>query len=74
MPQALPNWLTPQQFQQAVDEMRAVVGKQWVVAEDGPALRSYRDAFSPEDDDVFLPTAVVAPDGVEQIQDRKSVV
>lgn len=68
MPQALPDWLTPQQFWQAVQEMRAVVGKQWVVSEDGPALRSYRDAFSPEEDDVFLPSAVVAPDGIEQIQ------
>lgn len=68
MPQALPDWLTPRQFKQAVDEMRAVVGGQWVVYEDGPALRSYRDAFSPEEDDVFLPSAVVAPNGVEQIQ------
>ncbi|HCO42599.1 MAG TPA: oxidoreductase [Gammaproteobacteria bacterium] len=68
MPKALPDWLTPQQFWQAVDEMRAVVGKDWVISEDGPALRSYRDAFSPEEDDTFLPSAVVAPDGVEQIQ------
>ncbi|WP_372720208.1 FAD-dependent oxidoreductase, partial [Immundisolibacter sp.] len=68
MPQVLPDWLTPQQFQQAVKEMRAVVGDKWVFYEDGPALRSYRDAYSTLDDDAFLPSAVVAPDGVEEIQ------
>ena len=36
MPQALPDWLTPQQFFQAVEEMRAVVGKQWVVVRGRP--------------------------------------
>jgi 4-cresol dehydrogenase (hydroxylating) flavoprotein subunit len=65
---ALPEGLTAERFNAAVAEMRAIVGERWVIAEEGPALRSYRDPYATLPDEAFLPSAVVAPDGVEEIQ------
>ena len=68
MANLVPEGLTADVFYQAVAEMRAVVGKQWVFAEDEAALRSYRAAYGATPDDAHLPSAAVAPDGVDQIQ------
>ena len=68
MAQVLPEWVEPKDFAAAIDAMRGVVGKQWVIAEEGPKLNSYRDPYSTLPDGAHLPSAVVAPDGVEEIR------
>ena len=69
MATALPNGVDAQDFNTAIDAMRGVVGKQWVFTDTTSAnLRSYRDAFSTIPGDANMPSAAVAPDGVEEIQ------
>ena len=63
MANLVPEGLTADVFNQAVAEMHAVVGKQWVFAEDQAALRSYRAAYGATPDEAHLPSAAVAPDG-----------
>ena len=63
----LPQGIAPADFEKALDELVGVVGKAWVFIDEQP-LSSYRDAYSPLADDAMLPSAAVAPDGVEQIQ------
>lgn len=67
MSQNLPEGVSASAFNAALDEMRAIVGPQWVFVEQLP-ISSYRDAYSPLPGDGMLPSAAVAPDGIEQIQ------
>ncbi|MSR16096.1 MAG: FAD-binding oxidoreductase [Gammaproteobacteria bacterium] len=64
----LPPNLTQADFDRAMDELRAVLGREWVIAEDGPRRASYRDPFAPRDVDKSEPTAAVAPANVSEIQ------
>jgi (+)-pinoresinol hydroxylase len=65
----LPPGLTSKDFSDALKEFEAAVGKQWVFTSDED-MDLYRDSYSPfwhEAQDP-VPSAAVAPDGVEQVQ------
>ena len=64
----LPASISQQQFDAALAELRAALGAQWVIAEAGPALGSYRDSYSPGDMDANAPSAAVAPADLAGIQ------
>lgn len=66
---AVPPGVTERDFARALDEFSGVVGSDWVFSSDDD-IALYRDAYSPfwnEDEDP-LPSAAVAPNGVEQVQ------
>lgn len=67
MKDILPEGVSAAAFQSTIGELRGIVGKEWVIIEETP-LSSYRDAYSPLPDGTMLPSAAVAPRGVEQIQ------
>ena len=54
-------------FAQALPDFRAIVGDKWVIT-DAESLFAYRAPDSTVDDDVFLPSAVIAPASVEEVQ------
>jgi len=65
----LPPGLSSKDFSDALQEFEAAVGKQWVFTSDED-MDLYRDSYSPvwNEDDEPIPSAAVAPDGVEQVQ------
>lgn len=66
---APPPGLTERQFSRALADFAAAIGDEWVFSTDED-VELYRDAYTPfwgEDED-RLPSAAVAPDGVEQVQ------
>jgi 4-cresol dehydrogenase (hydroxylating) len=67
MAENLPQGVDAATFRAALGELRAIVGAEWVFVDEVP-LSTYRDAYSPLPDGELLPSAAVAPDGVEQIQ------
>lgn len=64
----LPDGISAQTMATALRAMRDVVGDSWVLADDTARLTPYDDVMPIEDPGRFLPYAVVAPDGVEQIR------
>lgn len=62
-----PDGIALSDFSNALDEFAGVVGKDWVFVDELP-LSTYRDAYSPLADGEFLPSAAVAPDGVDQVR------
>ena len=65
----LPPGVSAKDFQAALRQFEAVAGKEWVFSSDED-IELYRDSYSPfwhEPEDP-VPSAAVAPDGVEQIQ------
>lgn len=62
-----PDGIAPSDFSNALNEFAGVVGKDWVFVDEVP-LSTYRDAYSPLADGEFLPSAAVAPDGVDEIR------
>ena len=67
----IPPRLSEQTFAQVLREFEAVVGPSWVFASEQDA-DLYRDAYSPfwnEEEQEIKPSAAVAPDGVEQVQE-----
>lgn len=69
----LPEGLSQRDFNQAMAELRSVVGKQWVFTDSGSALRSYRDVYATVPDAAHMPGAAVAPRNLEEIQAVLSV-
>ena len=69
----LPEGVSQRDFNQAVAELRSVVGKQWVFTDSGSALRSYRDVYATVPDAAHMPGAAVAPRNLEEIQAVLSV-
>lgn len=67
MSSSVPQGVAAADFSNALKEFAGVVGKDRVYVDEQP-LSSYRDAYSPLADGEFMPSAAVAPDGVEQIQ------
>jgi (+)-pinoresinol hydroxylase len=66
---ATPPGLTERQFSRALADFAAAIGDEWVFSTDED-VELYRDAYTPfwgEDED-RLPSAAVAPDGIEQVQ------
>jgi len=64
----LPPGLTRAEFEGALDELRAVVGREWVFGPEHPALPSYNDAYAMTPAAAHMPGAAVAPQGVAEIQ------
>ena len=64
----LPPGISAADFATALEGLRAAVGPQWVIADSGPALASYLDAYSPRGIADNAPAAAVAPANVEEIQ------
>ena len=64
----LPDSLTREQFEQACDELREVLGQERVYTDDVNELRSYRDVYATLPDEAHMPSAAVAPESVEEIQ------
>src|ERR1700685_4813549 len=56
-------------FADAIKQFQDAVGKEWVFTSDED-VDLYRDSYSPfwHEDEEPIPSAAVAPDGVEQVQ------
>jgi 4-cresol dehydrogenase (hydroxylating) len=69
MPRVLPAGVTAAAFASAMKEFQGVVGADWVFTSDAD-VDTYRDAYSPlwGEPNEYLPSAAVAPDGVEEVQ------
>src|SRR6202451_3515009 len=65
----VPVGMTSKDFAEAVKEFSEAVGKEWVFTSDDD-VNLYRDSYSPfwHEDEEPIPSAAVAPDGVEQVQ------
>jgi (+)-pinoresinol hydroxylase len=65
----LPPGVTSKDFSEALRQFGEAVGKEWVFSSDED-VDLYRDSYSPfwHEDEEPVPSAAVAPDGVEQVQ------
>ena len=65
----LPPGVSSQDFSSALSQFTNAVGKEWVFTSDDD-VNTYRDSYSPfwHEDEEPIPSAAVAPDGVEQVQ------
>lgn len=65
----VPPGVNPADFAEAIRQFEVVVGKEWVFTSDED-VDLYRDSYSPlwGEPEEPIPSAAVAPDGVEQIQ------
>ncbi len=64
----LPQGISAEAFAAACDEMRGVVGNEWLIRDNVQHLNSYRDTYSPGDIDATAPSAAVAPKDVTEVQ------
>src|ERR1039458_5320747 len=65
----LPPGVSSKDFSEALKQFEEAVGKEWVFSSDED-VDLYRDSYSPfwHEDEEPVPSAAVAPDGVEQVQ------
>ena len=65
----VPPGVSAADFAEALKQFKGVVGKEWVFTSDED-VDLYRDSFSPywHEEEESVPSAAVAPDGVEQVQ------
>ena len=65
----LPPGVSSADFADAIKQFQDAVGKEWVFTSDED-VDLYRDSYSPfwHEDEEPIPSAAVAPDGVEQVQ------
>ncbi len=65
----VPPGVSSSDFSDALRKFEAVVGKDWVFTSDDD-METYRDSYSPfwHEEEDRVPSAAVAPDGVEQVQ------
>lgn len=65
----LPSGVSSRDFSDALKQFEAAIGKDWVFTSDED-VDLYRDSYSPfwHEDAEPIPSAAVAPDGVEQVQ------
>ncbi len=65
----VPPGVSPADFAEAIKQFESAVGKEWVFTSDED-VDLYRDSYSPMwgEPEEPIPSAAVAPDGVEQIQ------
>src|SRR5580658_3613806 len=65
----LPPGVNRKDFQDAIAQFQAAIGKEWVFTSDED-VDLYRDSYSPfwHEAEEPIPSAAVAPDGVEQVQ------
>src|SRR4030095_800083 len=69
MARPLPPGVSRPDFSQALTQFASVVGKEWVFSSDED-VDLYRDSYSPfwHEEEERIPSAAVAPDRVEQVQ------
>jgi (+)-pinoresinol hydroxylase len=65
----LPPGVSSKDFSEALNQFANAIGKEWVFTSDED-VDLYRDSYSPfwHEDEEPIPSAAVAPDGVEQVQ------
>ncbi|HEY3656331.1 MAG TPA: FAD-binding oxidoreductase [Steroidobacteraceae bacterium] len=63
----LPPGLNSAEFKLALKALAAAVGDQWVKSDAG-TIAAYRDPYATLDDYAFLPSAVISPASVEEVQ------
>src|ERR1700685_3474633 len=65
----VPPGVSPGDFADAIKQFEAAIGKDWVFTSDED-VNLYRDSYSPfwHEAEEPIPSAAVAPDGVEQVQ------
>src|ERR1700691_4421280 len=65
----VPPGVSPGDFSEAIAQFQEAIGKQWVFTSDED-VDLYRDSYSPfwHEQEEPIPSAAVAPDGVEQVQ------
>ena len=65
----IPPGVSSNDFSTALKEFAEAVGEEWVFTSDED-LDLYRDSYSPvwDEPEEPIPSAAVAPDGVEQVQ------
>ncbi|MGA2509249.1 MAG: FAD-binding oxidoreductase [Candidatus Acidiferrales bacterium] len=65
----LPPGVSSRDFSDALKQFEAAIGKDWVFTSDED-VNLYRDSYSPfwHEEEEPIPSAAVAPDGVEQVQ------
>jgi len=65
----VPPSVSPSDFSNAIKQFEEAVGKEWVFTSDED-VNLYRDAYSPfwHEEEDSVPSAAVAPEGVEQVQ------
>ena len=68
MTKPLPGTLSRAAFDQAMGELREVLGPDRVFLDDDNELSSYRDPYDTLGEDTHIPSAAVAPTSVEEIQ------
>ncbi len=64
----LPDGIDVLTFDAACEELRAVVGPEWLIRDNEQHLGSYRDPYSPNAIDTNAPSAAVAPKDVGEVQ------
>ena len=67
MPQVFPPDISASVFDEAIGELRAAVGPDWVFAQEA-RLNAYNDHFAFREVSLHAPSAAVAPANVEEIQ------
>jgi 4-cresol dehydrogenase (hydroxylating) len=63
----LPPGLSQAEFDKACEELRTLVGKEWLIV-GGEQLDAFEDPYSPGLATQFEPAAVVSPEGVEEVR------
>lgn len=65
----VPPGVTPQDFSTALEQFAKAIGREWVFTSDDD-VDLYRDSYSPfwHEPEEPIPSAALAPDGVEQVQ------
>jgi 4-cresol dehydrogenase (hydroxylating) len=63
----LPQGLSKARFDRALDELRAIVGKEWVFA-DPDSIRPYEKCLIPDPTHRHVPCGAVAPASTEEVQ------
>jgi (+)-pinoresinol hydroxylase len=65
----VPPGITPQDFSTALEQFAKAIGREWVFTSDDD-VDLYRDSYSPfwHEPEEPVPSAAIAPDGVEQVQ------
>jgi 4-cresol dehydrogenase (hydroxylating) len=68
MKYTLPKGVSPREFAQAMDAMRAIVGADWVITDRSPLLPSYLDTYSAAPESSTAPSAAVCPASVDEVR------
>ncbi|WP_372725027.1 FAD-binding oxidoreductase, partial [Immundisolibacter sp.] len=68
MPEYLPHGVNRDDFQSALAEIRKIVGQAWVLTDSETDLQPYLDHMSAVPPESRMPSAVIAPASVAEVQ------